>query len=163
MESKKACYLCTYAFYELDEKPCESCTEYCNFDRRYKKSIKVKGDLAMEKISDKELEDFTWLFHKIIEEGGVKRPDILAKIIEELKERREADTVLNQMTRIVKECQDDIYYIVLDKKIPAKELLIHLANNDDIGVSFREEIADMMLKFFLKFGNEALKEENNSD
>jgi hypothetical protein len=52
MKLKKACYLCTYAFCELDEKPCEQCIEYCNFDRRYKKYIKVKGDLAMEKIEE---------------------------------------------------------------------------------------------------------------
>ena len=42
-------------------------------------------------ISDEQLENFTSLFHKIMDEGGVKRPDLLWPILQELKERRESD------------------------------------------------------------------------
>ena len=41
-------------------------------------------------ISDEQLEDFTSLFHKIMDEGGVKRPDLLWLILQELKQRRES-------------------------------------------------------------------------
>ncbi len=49
----------------------------------------------MARISDKELENFTSLFHEIMDEGGVKRPDKLLSILQELKERRAADKPLD--------------------------------------------------------------------
>ena len=50
------------------------------------------------------------MLHEIIKEGGVKRPDILAKIIKELKERREADekalAIKDQLRMVHDRCPD---------------------------------------------------------
>lgn len=64
----------------------------------------------MNRISDEELENFTLLFNKIMDEGGVKRPDLLWSILQELKERRDIEAIRKKYfnrTFSVKEWMDE--------------------------------------------------------
>lgn len=69
----------------------------------------------MDRISDEELQNFTSLFNKIMEEGGVKRPDKLWSILQELKERREQSDWIKSADQLPQNGQFVLAYCYIDR------------------------------------------------